>query len=67
MKKTLFLHEKASENVKKKIEKNHVFGMPVCSQKVESWHCSCTHMVPQHKTGQIKLTASASEKNSGWH
>ena len=38
-------------------EKNHMFGMPVCSQKCENWYVLCSFMILQYKISQRNLTA----------
>ena len=37
--------------------KNHMFGMPVCSQKCKNWYVSCSFMILQYKISQRNLTA----------
>ena len=42
--------------------KNHMFGMPVCIQKLKNQWVLCSHMILQCKTRQRNLTASKLSK-----
>ena len=41
---------------------NHIFGMPVCNQKMQNQCVLCSHMILQCKTCQRNLTASKISK-----
>ena len=41
---------------------NHIFGMPVCIQKIKNQRVSCSHMILQCKSCQRNLTASRISK-----